>query len=209
MKDKLTSEAIIKKLNQTKTNHELPNDNSGEYNYGYVKAINYAINLIQQQNQPSKEFEEALTSDVFVENCCLSYNHGFGLLSTKQQDWLRFEAKEWFRAILNNLPYHKQTTIQKEDNTDKGEECYLCDGLGKGNFDADSIESECDNCDGKGTIQPQEEEQPKEFKPKPKIKGNIDNYSPDEIYELNKKHDPMGWESEAIRNQRMRDQYGA
>ena len=39
-------------------------------------------------------------SDLF--NICLSYTHDYGLLSKEKQDELKFEAKEWARAIYNN-----------------------------------------------------------------------------------------------------------
>ena len=38
---------IIDRLKEHKLKHELPNDNEGEYNLGFVKAINIAINLVQ------------------------------------------------------------------------------------------------------------------------------------------------------------------
>lgn len=43
--------------------------------------------------------------DKFKANVCLSYRHDFGLMSKDEQDMLMFEAKEWMRAIINNLPY--------------------------------------------------------------------------------------------------------
>ena len=41
----------------------------------------------------------------FIDNVCLSYRHDFGLLDKKEQDKVRFECKEWMRAIKNNEPY--------------------------------------------------------------------------------------------------------
>ena len=41
----------------------------------------------------------------FIQNVCLSYRHDFGLMSVDEQNNLIFEAKEWIRAITNNLPY--------------------------------------------------------------------------------------------------------
>ncbi len=38
----------------------------------------------------------------FIDNCCISYRHDFGLLDKESQDKLRFECKEWMRAIKNN-----------------------------------------------------------------------------------------------------------
>lgn len=41
----------------------------------------------------------------FIDNVCISYRHDFGLLSKEEQDKVRFECKEWMRAIKNNEPY--------------------------------------------------------------------------------------------------------
>lgn len=41
----------------------------------------------------------------FIDNVCLSYRHDFGLLSEQDKDKVRFECKEWMRAIKNNEPY--------------------------------------------------------------------------------------------------------
>ena len=41
----------------------------------------------------------------FIDNVCLSYRHDFGLLSKDKQKKVRFECKEWMRAIKNNEPY--------------------------------------------------------------------------------------------------------
>ena len=49
--------------------------------------------------------EEPLTlngKEGSVDNVCLSYRHDFGLLNQKEQDQLRFELREWIRAIENN-----------------------------------------------------------------------------------------------------------
>lgn len=43
--------------------------------------------------------------DKFIYNICLSYRHDFGLLNDEDKKLIEFEAKEWIRAILNNLPY--------------------------------------------------------------------------------------------------------
>lgn len=43
---------IIKLFQKLKTAHELPNDNTGEYNCGYVDAINLAINEVKQLSLP-------------------------------------------------------------------------------------------------------------------------------------------------------------
>jgi len=41
----------------------------------------------------------------FIDNVIGSYRHDFGLLDKQEQDKLRFECKEWMRAIKNNEPY--------------------------------------------------------------------------------------------------------
>ena len=41
----------------------------------------------------------------FIDNVCISYRHDFGLLSEQEKDKVRFECKEWLRAIKNNEPY--------------------------------------------------------------------------------------------------------
>lgn len=54
--------------------------------------------------------EDAINSrfdnDKFIENVCLSYNHGFGLMAEQDKQALRLECKEWMRAIKNNWKYH-------------------------------------------------------------------------------------------------------
>ena len=38
---------LIKKFESLKLSHELPNENDGEYNQGFVKAMNIAINEVK------------------------------------------------------------------------------------------------------------------------------------------------------------------
>lgn len=40
---------LIKLFEELKLEHELPNDNTGEYNIGFVKAMNIAINAVKKQ----------------------------------------------------------------------------------------------------------------------------------------------------------------
>jgi len=47
-------------------------------------------------------------SDKFIDNVCLSYRHDFGLMSEEDKKMLRFECKEWMRAIVNNWNYFKE-----------------------------------------------------------------------------------------------------
>ena len=46
----MNKEKTIERLKELKTEHELPNDNEGLYDIGYVKAMNNAINLVQNLN---------------------------------------------------------------------------------------------------------------------------------------------------------------
>ena len=48
-----------------------------------------------------------LNSDTFIDNVCLSYRHDFGLMAEQDRQRLRFECKEWMRAISNNWEYFK------------------------------------------------------------------------------------------------------
>lgn len=54
-----------------------------------------------------KKIKERFESTEFIDNVCLSYRHDFGLMSDKEKQQLRFECKEWFRAIENNWKYYK------------------------------------------------------------------------------------------------------
>lgn len=38
----------------------------------------------------------------FLENCCMSYDHSFGLMSEEEKRRIRFYGREWMRAIRNN-----------------------------------------------------------------------------------------------------------
>lgn len=45
---------------------------------------------------------DSFNSDTFIDNVCLSYRHDFGLMAEQDKQRLRFECKEWMRAISNN-----------------------------------------------------------------------------------------------------------
>ena len=47
--------------------------------------------------------EDLLSDQEFLSNVCLSYRHDFGFLSHEEREIVMFEAKEWLRAILNNI----------------------------------------------------------------------------------------------------------
>lgn len=63
----------------------------------------------EAQNQPSclGAVISRFNSDTFIDNVCLSYRHDFGLMSEQDKQRLRFECKEWMRAISNNWEYFK------------------------------------------------------------------------------------------------------
>jgi hypothetical protein len=46
---------------------------------------------------PKRELQE-LTNEQ-IDSACLSYRHDFGLMSVAQQDYIRFQAKEWAEAL--------------------------------------------------------------------------------------------------------------
>ena len=55
----------------------------------------------QVTGQPGK-LRDILESLEFMENNCLSYRHDFGLMSDEERSALRFEYREWIRAMYNN-----------------------------------------------------------------------------------------------------------
>jgi hypothetical protein len=50
----------------------------------------------------TRKIFDNLLDEKFVFNACLSYRHDFGLLSYDEQESLKFEYREWVRAIKNN-----------------------------------------------------------------------------------------------------------
>ena len=73
--------------------------------------VTYAIDLIKKiaeeyENQcKNQSVSQRFNDEKFISNVLISYRHDFGLLSEEQQNELRFECKEWMRAIKNNEPY--------------------------------------------------------------------------------------------------------
>ena len=55
-----------------------------------------------KKEEPKKSTIE-VSKQIFIDNVCASYRHDFGLLSQEDQDMLRFELKEWIRALNNTL----------------------------------------------------------------------------------------------------------
>lgn len=60
-----------------------------------------------QNNEIMPDMIRHFASDKFIDNVCLSYRHDFGLMTEQDRQKLRFECKEWMRAIQNNWKYHK------------------------------------------------------------------------------------------------------
>jgi len=79
-------------------------DSYSQYNEGWSDAcdilgerIKQALSLYSVSNR--------FSDPKFIDNVCLSYRHDFGLLSEDEKNKVRFECKEWMRAIKNNEPY--------------------------------------------------------------------------------------------------------
>jgi hypothetical protein len=49
--------------------------------------------------QPTARREWQELTDEQIDSACLSYRHDFGLLSVSEQDYIRFQAKEWAAAL--------------------------------------------------------------------------------------------------------------
>ena len=69
------------------------------------KAENF--NKAQKPNLRLGAVISRFNSDTFIDNVCLSYRHDFGLMAEQDRQRLRFECKEWMRAISNNWEYFK------------------------------------------------------------------------------------------------------
>ena len=64
----MNKDELIKLFEDLKKAHELPNDNTGEYNLGYVDAMRMAINKVKK-----------LTLAEVVSTCCEPVGEGFYL----------------------------------------------------------------------------------------------------------------------------------
>lgn len=74
---------------------------------------------LENERQPSclGDVISSFNSDTFIDNVCLSYRHDFGLIAEQDRQRLRFECKEWMRAISNNWEYFKKATTMKSEAT--------------------------------------------------------------------------------------------
>jgi hypothetical protein len=59
-------------------------------------------NYISTDMTEKNNIFECFSDEKFILNVCYSFRHDFGLLSKDEQDLIRFECKEWMRAIKNN-----------------------------------------------------------------------------------------------------------
>ena len=59
----------------------------------------------QESNNPPlliASVKARFSDEDFITNLCLSYRHDYGLLGATERNLIRFECKEWLRAIINN-----------------------------------------------------------------------------------------------------------
>jgi len=56
------------------------------------------------------QFDKYVPTEEDISNACLSYSHDYGVMSLKEQERVRFEAKEWLEAWQKTFKY----SIQKE-----------------------------------------------------------------------------------------------
>ena len=85
----------IKEYRKVYGQSQLPTDCIIQLMMGHAKSEQLLIHSVSNRFSDPK----------FIDNVCLSYRHDFGLLSEDEQNKVRFECKEWMRAIKNNEPY--------------------------------------------------------------------------------------------------------
>ena len=83
------------------------------------RIMNTEKTSLENERQPSclGDVISRFNSDTFIDNVCLSYRHDFGLIAEQDRQRLRFECKEWMRAISNNWEYFKKATTMKSEAT--------------------------------------------------------------------------------------------
>jgi len=54
---------------------------------------------------------ERFNSEKFINNVCLSYRHDFGITTEYDRQRIKFECKEWMRAIKNNWEYFDKNDL--------------------------------------------------------------------------------------------------
>lgn len=60
-------------------------------------------------------------SSLNIDSICLSYRHDFGLLDEKEKERLRFNCKEWIRAIEKEIEYNKGIELKIDKRFKKQE----------------------------------------------------------------------------------------
>lgn len=79
----------------------------------YPDSLSVQLALLKVWNECYHEYKndenllDRFDSKVFIDNVCLSCRHDFGLMSEEDKEKLRFECKEWMRAIRNNWSHFK------------------------------------------------------------------------------------------------------
>ena len=82
-----------------KTNKEIDLE-QGEFTSIFKSGVEFADKHWQEKTKSN--LVQLFSDAEFIENLCFSYRHDFGLLDFNKQTLIRFECKEWLRAIINN-----------------------------------------------------------------------------------------------------------
>ena len=108
---------LIQLFKDLKTAHELPNDNSGEYNLGYVDAMNMVINRVSelepQHSKPSQSAEELRNK--FFEECTIKKD-GLRIVNMTPHNIF-----EWFAQ--QSTPTVTDEEIEKQADLESGKCC--------------------------------------------------------------------------------------
>lgn len=82
----------------------LQQDSGRDITYGrkILEEILTDVKIAVKNNAVLPIISECFNDEDFITNVCLSYRHDYGLLSDDEINILRFECKEWMRAIVNN-----------------------------------------------------------------------------------------------------------
>lgn len=78
---------------------------------GYGLKMKCTIRIAEESGSSTggslDEVQKRFESERFIDNVCLSYRHDFGLLGEEDQQRLRFECREWMRAVVNNWEHFR------------------------------------------------------------------------------------------------------
>lgn len=74
---------------------------------------------VQEQTYTINQLVDIMKDEKFQVNVCISYDHGFGLLTAQQKQQQMFICKEYLNAITNNLPYHKRQPTYTDEQIEK------------------------------------------------------------------------------------------